>query len=134
VDELEKIQVVNKHGNKFGCDEVVRYLRNGLAHLNIIVEPSDGSEGEITKVIIYAKEQTACNNDPCANPKCLKLKQGCIDPNIDIKSICTFTFPIKPDNELRKFVDFFVKHALQCLGDEICTDCRYKKSTSQTHS
>lgn len=51
-DWLKKNEIVNKQGNDYNCDDIIRYLRNGLAHFNLQV---NGNEGQIENVRITAK-------------------------------------------------------------------------------
>lgn len=126
---LHENGVVKTHGNEFYPDDIVRYLRNGLAHLNIEVENNvQNSEKIIGSIKINAKNQPSKSlcKVRCSDPKCLPkqyLEEG--------GSICTFAFSI---NQLKEFTDFVIKFALEVLPNEICKDCPYKSEDNDVNT
>lgn len=116
VDWLEKNNIVDKQENDYNHDDIIRYLRNGLAHFNIQV---NGDGEKITTVLITAKnlkKEPICKQ-PCEKPKCvprqLNEKKG---------SICTFSFSV---DQLKKFTEFVIKNSLKCHGIMRCENCPY---------
>lgn len=121
---LNDNSIVNKHGNEFDDDDVVRMFRNGLAHFNIEIPKGNGT---IDEVIIFAKNmkvKAACSSE-CEAPKCypkqFKKANG---------RICAYSFTIEKLNE---FVCFVVSSYLEKRDKKICKQCQYKNHGYQPH-
>ena len=113
--------LVNLHGNNFNSDDILRYLRNGLAHYNI--EVIDDS-GEISRVKIIAKnlpDKAKCD-PPCENPKCIPVQYNQVND-----AICTFEFTVE---QLRVFTNFVIDLMLPSEVT-LCADCKYKQLTNE---
>ena len=121
VQYLEKQELVDKCNNDYNPDNVIRYLRNGLAHFNIVVTSGDVPKGQIKDIKIWAKNlenKPRCLN-PCENRQCLPPQYHEKDG-----AICIFNFTIK---SLREFTDFIINTVLNTLDDGMCVDCPYRK-------
>ena len=108
--------IVDNCGNQHNCDDIVRYLRNGLAHYNISV-----TGDPIKDIRIEAKNlpvRAACK-EPCTATKCIPTPLKEVN-----RSICTFNFTIKT---LKEFTEFLIEHSLQQIPDDICNQCPYKE-------
>jgi len=111
---LEENGIVDKHGNDYNLDDVVRYLRNGLAHFNIKV---NGDEGKIENVRITAKnlkERPICKQ-PCDNPRCVPRQF-----TKNNGSICTFSFSV---DQLVRFMKLVINDSLMDHEIMRCEDC-----------
>lgn len=101
-DEAVRIE---KYGNDITSDEMVRFLRNGLAHFNILIDP-EGADGDpekdsISRICIYALDQVP---ERCKDCECLvkrEWKHGKLKNNENV--ICSFEFTVE---QLRRFVDW----------------------------
>jgi hypothetical protein len=122
LDWLDENNIFNKHGNEFNCDDIVRYLRNGLAHFNIKV--NNDEEKNISEIVIFAKNQDdappkSCT-ELCDDPKC-KPKQFNADQD---GSICTFSFTVK---QLKDFTFSVIDSVLKDLSSDtrgqMCNSC-----------
>jgi hypothetical protein len=137
---LKNKDIKEKDNNDFDEYQILCHLRNGLAHLNIAVEPIGSKEVDINEIKIFSinsPNKPMCEK-PCKSQKCKPKQYKDIHSYTYeekvIDSICTFSFKIEPSNKLtgksinklRNFVDFFIKNALQYLGDAKCGDCQYK--------
>lgn len=108
---------VDLHGNQFSSDDIIRWLRNALAHYNIRVEYARNKISSIRLWAINRESKTICKQPPCKEPKCIPPQY-----KEDHGEICTFTFTMA---ELREFTYFVVGRALNRLPDDICLNCNY---------
>ena len=117
VQYLDARNIVDRHGNDFSCDDVIRYLRNSLAHYNIEVE---NDLGYISRVRLWGKNPPpkALCKSPCEKPLCIP-EQFQANENGEI---CTFDFST---SELREFTIFVIQSVLEILTDDICQSCKY---------
>lgn len=119
---LKEKEIVNKIDNDFSPDDLVRMLRNGLAHFNIEVNGNANTEGQISNIIISAKaasEKPHCKN-PCQEKKCIPTG---LNRDAD-NNICKFSFTLE---QLREFTKHTIEYALHTLPD-VCEDCTYKEN------
>ena len=114
---LDENNIVDKHGNSFNSDDILRYLRNSLAHFNIKTDSLNGSISEIKFWGRNQEEKTICK-EPCDNPQCIP-KQFSSNENGEI---CTFIFSIE---KLKEFTGFVMKYILKKSTSEVCAKCRY---------
>lgn len=119
VEYLNNKGVIETYGNAFNSDDIVRCLRNALAHFNVMVESYNG---KVTYIRLWAKNQpkkTICKSDnACDTPKCIP-RQYLEDENGEI---CTFVFTLRM---LREFTFYVIEHTLTLLPREVCSDCEY---------
>lgn len=117
----------NNAATSFNTDDYARYLRNGLAHLNVSTK---STRGKISSIKIEAKAQKAvpaCDS-PCEQQKCIKSKTLLPDT-----PICEFTFSVK---QLEEFTEMVSRMALdefskrdEC-GKSICDNCKHSPKKS----
>lgn len=115
---LRDHNIVCCHNNIFDSDDIVRYLRNSLAHYNVAVEKENE---KISKVVLWGINQpdkTICKIT-CEEPKC-RPKQYKADTN---GAICSFRFTVK---ELETFTLFVIDHVLGCISNDVCVECKYR--------
>lgn len=108
VAKLNELQCdVKKYNNDFPDDRIMKYLRNGLAHFNFIVE-SD-SYNNIGHIIIYAikhdQEKGEVGTLPYQVFDSVGLKCNQIE-NV----ICSFDFTVE---SLEKFTDYVIDEVLK---------------------
>ena len=120
---LHENAIVNSLENDFNHDDIVRMLRNGLAHLNIEINSAAREEKNISSVLISAKgirPETAKPHCayPCDEQKCIS-KGLILDEN---NNICIFTFSV---NQLNTFTKFVIDAVLSTMPDDICVGCPY---------
>lgn len=100
--------VVNQFGNKFGSDSLKRYLRNGLAHFNILVQTENGN---ISTIVIYALKKT----DEKRQAGTLPDGENTIE-NV----ICSFEFTIAG---IKKVAEYVISSVLQAKTIPQCESC-----------
>ena len=116
---LQSHDLVNYHGNEFTSDDVIRYLRNALAHYNIEVESDNGIVSSVKLWGVNAPDKTLCKEaDACDNPRC-RPKQY---KENDDGAICTFLFTV---DQLYDFTLFVIEQALSRISDDVCAECPY---------
>ncbi|MCL2220504.1 MAG: HEPN family nuclease [Chitinispirillia bacterium] len=128
VNWLNERSIIDMHGNEFNTDEIVQYLRNGLAHFNIKIDDSAAlsERAEITGISIFGineDDKVKCKS-PCEIRKC-KPRQyqtnNCDNNSSDKNSICTFRFTVK---KLEEFTLDVINSALEKLDKSACSqDC-----------
>lgn len=106
--------IIDEHGNEFTSDEIMKCLRNGLAHFNIIVSPN--SNKEIEEIIIYAKKRKG-DNRVSESFSFYDYLQKCGITIEDI--ICCFRFPV---TALERTTDYIIDKVLNERG-EYCKKC-----------
>ena len=114
---LEERHIVTKHENSFNSDDIVRYLRNSLAHYNIKVNKGSENISHIKLWGINPPDKTICKH-PCESPKCVQFQYNSNENN----EIITFDFDI---NQLRDFTKFIINSVLEILDSNICIGCKY---------
>ncbi len=122
---LKSHNLVDYHGNEFSSDDVVRYLRNALAHYNIKVESYNKKVSSVKLWGVNAPDKTLCKAAvACENPKC-RPKQYKVN---SYGEICTFTFTV---DQLYDFTHFVIEQALSLIPDNVCNDCNYRHLIQQ---
>lgn len=115
-DEAVRIE---KYENIITSDEMVQFLRNGLAHFNILVDPEgaddDPEKDSISRICIYALDLVPKKCKDCERLVKRKWKHGKLKDNEN--AICSFEFTVE---QLRRFVDLVYK--LQSESFSIRTD------------
>lgn len=115
-DEAVRIE---KYENIITSDEMVQFLRNGLAHFNILVDPEgaddDPEKDSIARICIYALDQVPEKCKDCERLVKRKWKHGKLKDNENV--ICSFEFTVE---QLRRFVDLV--YELQSKSFSIRTD------------
>ncbi len=120
VDKLEALNTVNKCGNELNPDDIVRYLRNGLAHFNLKVDNGNCKDGNIQQIEIWAKnlpDKPKCKT-PCEDPKCLPPQYNELNG-----AICKFIFSV---STLKQFTEYMIELLLNTLDGSACKDCKYQ--------
>ena len=112
VPNLEDYAQIDRCGNVFNKDDILRYLRNALAHFNIKVSP-DPHHKRIECVQLWA-----INSDDVTKPQYKAKSNG---------AICEFTFSIKG---LKDFTEYMIETVLKTFEDKpstnICENCLYR--------
>ena len=105
-------------GNEFNSDELVRCLRNGLAHFNIMVESNNE---KISLININAKNvlYKSCFNYSCENSNITNKNYLESDGYI-----LRFFFTVQ---QLKKFTQFIVDIALDVMKNDKCELCKYRE-------
>ncbi len=99
VKYLKDEEIVDMCENNFDSDEIIRNLRNGLAHLNIRTNSKD--EKTITGIIISSKNNTITTKcKECGNKNSLNKNYNEDDDGY----ICNFKFSIEQLRELTYLV------------------------------
>lgn len=115
-DEAVRIE---KYENIITSDEMVQFLRNGLAHFNILVDPegadNDPEKDSISRICIYALDRLPKKCKDCERLVKRKWNHGKLKGNENV--ICSFEFTVE---QLRRFVDLVYK--LQSKSFSIRTD------------
>lgn len=121
-DFLRKNNIVYTCGNEFTQDDLIRYLRNGLAHFNVEVTPSK-KENNIDRIEIYAKNlaPTRWCIESCT---CTCSKRFPRSYNESNGKICIFTFSVE---KLKEFTNYVITSALEAIPDSVCNSCPYRK-------
>lgn len=122
---LQEHGIVSTCGNEFQSDDMIRYLRNGLAHFNIEVNSDAAQDKQIRNIKIWAqnlKPKPRCKN-PCERPQCIP-HQYCEKKDDVNNAICEFTFTIE---SLKAFTDFIIENVLNTLEDDVCYNCQYRE-------
>ena len=117
VNYLDELNAIDSHGNSFNSDDIVRYLRNSLAHYNVEVESDNGVISKVKMWGINQPSKAICN-PPCENPRCLP-KQYKSNSNGEI---CTFILSL---NDLREFTYFILSEALSAIPSTECAGCTH---------
>lgn len=114
---LEEQGILCKCGNEFSNDDIVRCLRNGLAHSHLKINSNASEENKIDRVLIWAINST--------------LEDAEQYNEVDIegaKGICKFEFKISEDkNQLKEFAEFMFAEAQKKIPDGLCRDCQYRE-------
>lgn len=108
VPYLTEHGLVDYCGNQFQKDDVLRYLRNSLAHFNVKVA-SDPYGKRIESIKLWG-----INSTEEVTEKYKENKAG---------AICEFRFTVE---QLRDFTYFIIESVLNGLPDGICHDCKYR--------
>lgn len=119
---LEAQNVLDTCGNEYKTDDIIRYLRNGLAHFNIKVTSDRGVMGQISDIKISAKNlkvKPKCQN-PCETLQCQPQQYQEKDG-----AICIFNFNVKL---LRDFTNYMIDAVLKALADDVCKGCPYQEN------
>ena len=125
VNFLKSHNIVDYHGNEFTSDEVVRYLRNALAHYNITVESNNSKVSSVKLWGVNAPDKALCKEAvACENPKC-RPKQYISNTHGEI---CTFTFTV---DQLYDFTQFVIEQALSLIPNDVCDNCEYRRLMQQ---
>lgn len=115
-DEAVRIE---KYENIITSDEMVQFLRNGLAHFNILVDPegadNDPEKDSISRICIYALDRVPKKCKDCERLVKRNWNHGKLKGNENV--ICSFEFTVE---QLRRFVDLVYK--LQSKSFSIRTD------------
>lgn len=111
VPALEGYAKIDRCGNVFNKDDILRYLRNALAHFNIKVS-SDSYHKKIECIQLWA-----INNDNVTTQYRAKSNGA----------ICEFTFSTKG---LKDFTEYMIETVLKTFEDKpstnICENCPYR--------
>ena len=127
VTKLKDFCSIDTCENEFNGDDIMRYLRNALAHFNIRVS---GDQNEKISTIqlwgINPKERPICK-EPCANPLCIpkQFKERSVISSTTgehAKAVCIFTFST---DGLKEFTEQIISYALSILPKDICSSCIY---------
>ena len=117
VNYLDDIKAIDRQGNSFTSDDIVRYLRNSLAHYTVAVESDNKVISKVKLWGINQPSKASCDS-PCENQRCLP-KQYESNSNGEI---CTFIFSIK---DLREFTYFILSEALSAIPSTKCAGCAH---------
>lgn len=113
---LKENKIVDVHDNDYTSDDIVRYLRNGLAHFNIQVN-EDGTEISTVRITANNLRKGPICKQPCKNPKCQPKQFK------DYKgSICTFDFSVV---QLKEFAQKVINSSLENYPKMECVSCPY---------
>lgn len=129
-DEAVRIE---KYENIITSDEMVQFLRNGLAHFNILVDPegadNDPEKDSISRICIYALDRVPKKCKDCERLVKRKWNHGKLKGNENV--ICSFEFTVE---QLRRFVDwvyelqsksFFIRTDIDEDIKKMCAKCPY---------
>ncbi len=117
---------MEKYENKITSDEMVQFLRNGLAHFNILVDPEgaddDPEKDSIARICIYALDQVPKKCKDCERLVKRKWTHRKLKDNENV--ICSFEFTVE---QLRRFVDLVYKLQSESFSDikKMCAKCPY---------
>lgn len=123
---LRENKLVDECGNRFEPDQMVRYLRNSLAHFNM--EVASDPYGNLETVCLWginASNYAKCSQ-PCSQLRCIpeQFKEKEIQVSAgNVKAICIFKFSVE---ELHEFVAFI--YELVIGNDTMCAECNLKKN------
>lgn len=117
---LDENSIVDSGDNTFKFAQILRNLRNGLAHFNMKVFES---EGHIIKIAIWSYD--CCRESKCeGEEKEGAYKKFCkYEGDAKIKNaICIFTFSVM---QLNTFAEMVMDTVLSEMPDACCKDCQY---------
>lgn len=117
---LRSQDIVDCCGNEFNDDDILRYLRNAIAHQNIYVS-NDAYGKKIESIRLHAQNlpnKPACKN-PCDSPNCYPRRYN----ENDYGAICVFLFS---PNQLRDITEMMLNYILETLDESSCESCPYR--------
>lgn len=113
---------VNKCNNDFNAFQIVRFLRNGLAHMNIHIASENNKIEKIKICAVNEQFKPKCEK-LCENRECLPKQYKISEDKYE--AICIFTFTI---DKLREFTGFMIEQVLNTLPKEVCYECKYNSN------